>query len=164
MTVLFIGRFQPFHNGHAYVLDALEGEDVIVGVGSAYESHTLDNPFTCRERMEMILRSDYRPYVMLPIPDINRCSLWVRHVESLVPTFDAVVTNNPRDRALFSEAGYTLTEIPLLNRKELNATEIRRRIATGGAWRHLVPEGTTEVIDSVGAVERIRRLTDSGGG
>ena len=47
-TALFIGRFQPFHNGHLYSLNkCLEiGEQVVIAVGSSQESGTENNPYS----------------------------------------------------------------------------------------------------------------------
>ena len=90
---MVIGRFQPFHYGHAAVLDSLVDEDVILGIGSANLEVVADNPFTYHERMEMVLRSGYRTYIMLPIADINDYPRWVKHVETIVPKFDSVVTS-----------------------------------------------------------------------
>ncbi|RLF01945.1 MAG: nicotinamide-nucleotide adenylyltransferase, partial [Thermoprotei archaeon] len=55
---LFVGRFQPFHLGHLKALRwILEREDeVIICIGSAQYSHSLRNPFTVGERVEMIWR------------------------------------------------------------------------------------------------------------
>lgn len=56
---VFIGRFQPFHNGHLYSLKkALEtSEKVVVVIGSANAPRTIKNPFTDSERVEMIKNS-----------------------------------------------------------------------------------------------------------
>jgi bifunctional NMN adenylyltransferase/nudix hydrolase len=53
---VYIGRFNPFHRGHAYVLEeALKTSKlVIVLVGSAGQARTPKNPFTFTERKEMI--------------------------------------------------------------------------------------------------------------
>jgi nicotinamide-nucleotide adenylyltransferase len=53
---VFVGRFQPFHLGHLIVAkDILEEVDeLIVVIGSAQYSHTIENPFTSGERMMMI--------------------------------------------------------------------------------------------------------------
>ena len=53
---LFVGRFQPFHNGHlAAVKHALKNVDYLyIVVGSAQRSHERDNPFTAGERIMMI--------------------------------------------------------------------------------------------------------------
>lgn len=54
--LIFIGRFQPFHKGHAGVVQAaLERADrLIVLLGSAQQARTPKNPFTDDERRVMI--------------------------------------------------------------------------------------------------------------
>lgn len=53
---VFIGRFSPFHNGHATVLRrALQKSKVVlVLLGSADQPRTIKNPFTADERTTMI--------------------------------------------------------------------------------------------------------------
>ncbi|MEM0023032.1 MAG: adenylyltransferase/cytidyltransferase family protein, partial [Archaeoglobaceae archaeon] len=48
MRALFIGRFQPYHLGHHEVVKKIleEVDELIIGIGSAQESHSLENPFT----------------------------------------------------------------------------------------------------------------------
>ena len=56
---LYIGRFQPFHIGHWYVVqEALkECEKLVVAIGSAQEARTEKNPFNFYERMSFIAAS-----------------------------------------------------------------------------------------------------------
>ena len=53
---LYVGRFQPFHNGHKSVVkEALKHCDrLIIAIGSAQESRTKKNPFTFEERRKFI--------------------------------------------------------------------------------------------------------------
>lgn len=55
-TMVYIGRFQPFHNGHAAVLEqAMKlAKKVLVIIGSANEPRTYKNPFTVNERIDMV--------------------------------------------------------------------------------------------------------------
>jgi bifunctional NMN adenylyltransferase/nudix hydrolase len=55
-ALVFIGRFQPFHNGHKAVIDAAleQAREVVVVVGSSFAARNIRNPFTFRERKEMI--------------------------------------------------------------------------------------------------------------
>ena len=55
-TLVFIGRFQPFHNGHKAVIDkALQhAKEVVVVVGSSFAARSTKNPFTFEERKTMI--------------------------------------------------------------------------------------------------------------
>lgn len=55
-VLAFIGRFQPFHNGHKKVVDtALEqAKKVAIVLGSHDQPRNTRNPFTTAERIEMI--------------------------------------------------------------------------------------------------------------
>lgn len=55
-ALVFIGRFQPFHNGHKAVVEAAleKAKEVIVVVGSSFASRNVRNPFTFQERKDMI--------------------------------------------------------------------------------------------------------------
>lgn len=55
-TAIYIGRFQPFHNGHMRAIEhALRTVDrVVIILGSAQSPRTVKNPFTVDERMMMI--------------------------------------------------------------------------------------------------------------
>lgn len=54
--LVFVGRFQPFHNEHKRIIDiALQkSRNVLVLVGSAGKARTIRNPFTFDERKQMI--------------------------------------------------------------------------------------------------------------
>lgn len=55
-NIIYIGRFQPFHNAHLATIKhaASLAERVIVVIGSANQPRDIDNPFTEHERMMMI--------------------------------------------------------------------------------------------------------------
>lgn len=55
-ALVFIGRFQPFHNGHKAVIDAAleQAKEVVVVVGSSFAARNIRNPFTFQEREAMI--------------------------------------------------------------------------------------------------------------
>lgn len=167
ITALVIGRFQPFHKGHLEVVRTIAREcgSTIVGIGSAQYSHTLENPFTAGERYLMISRSlrddGLRNVHIVPIPDINRYSVWVSHVASLVPPFQVVYSNNPLTKRLFSEAGYEVRASPMFNREVYSGTEIRRRMLAGEGWAELVPKAVVDVVHQVKGVERMRDLSSS---
>ncbi|MFA5312994.1 MAG: nicotinamide-nucleotide adenylyltransferase [Methanomassiliicoccales archaeon] len=162
---LLLGRFQPFHKGHLEVVKeiAKDCDDLIIGIGSAQYSHTLDNPFTAGERHLMISRAlreeGLDSYFLVPIVDINRYAIWVSHVVSMVPPFQRVYTNNPLTRRLFEESGYEVSSSPLFNRELYSGTEIRRRIASGGEWKHLVPDAVASVIEEIDGARRLQGLT-----
>ncbi|MBX8644258.1 MAG: nicotinamide-nucleotide adenylyltransferase, partial [Thermoplasmata archaeon] len=132
-------------------------------IGSAQYSHMKDNPFTAGERYEMIYSSLRekgleRQAHIIPIIDVNRYSLWVSHVRSLVPPFSVVFTNNPLTERLFSESGYEVRKTKIYRRREYSGTHVRELMINGGGWRKLIPRGAAETIDSFGGVERVREL------
>lgn len=51
-TSLFIGRYQPLHDGHVKLIRTVlaEGKHVCVGLRDVLDT---DNPFTIRQRMDM---------------------------------------------------------------------------------------------------------------
>lgn len=165
MRGLVTGRFQPFHKGHLSAIREVLGkcEELVIVIGSAEESHTSRNPLTASERFQMILSSlepDERARVhIVPVRDINRYSLWVEHVESYVPPFDVVFSNNALTRSLFSEAGYSVEGTKAYSPGKYSGVEIRARIADGRKWEHLVPGPVVSIIESL---DLRKRLRDSG--
>ena len=162
--VLMVGRFQPLHKGHILVIREMARKfpSVILGIGSAQYSHTMENPFTAGERVEMAvgaLRAEgVRDFYVVPIEDINEHGRWVAHVESLVPRFSAVATNNPLNQRLFKEKGYDVQMTPLYKRAQYSGTVIRKRILAGKPWKGLVPEAVARIIEEIGGPQRIRAL------
>jgi nicotinamide-nucleotide adenylyltransferase len=164
MRALFLGRFQPFHLGHFNVIYeiAKDAEYIVIAIGSAQLSHSKENPFTSGERYSMISRALnaglINNYHIVPIEDLNRYSLWVSHVVSHCPEFDAVYAHNPLSIRLFKEGGYKVVKLELINPDTYSATEIRRRIIAGEEWRDLVPDEVAKVIDEINGVERLKEL------
>jgi|TARA_B100001964_G_scaffold245759_1_gene335636 nicotinamide-nucleotide adenylyltransferase len=168
MRGLLIGRFQPFHKGHIYVVKKIlkEVDELIICIGSSQLSHTLNNPFTAGERLMMIANSlagnkIVKKCYIIPIQDVNNNSLWVSHVQSLTPPFDKVYSGNVLVKRLFREVGLEVTTPPLFNRKEYSGTEIRRRMILGEQWESLILKTVKEVIKEVKGIERIRELAKS---
>jgi len=72
---LFIGRWQPFHNGHKYLIDEAlaKGENVCVAVRNTEISAS--NPFTAEQRVEMIQRVYKDKVEVIVIPDIKSINI-----------------------------------------------------------------------------------------
>ncbi|AXR79127.1 nicotinamide-nucleotide adenylyltransferase [Natrarchaeobaculum sulfurireducens] len=162
----YIGRFQPFHNGHLSVVEQIadDVDELVLGIGSADDSHTVRNPFTAGERIMMITKSlvdtDLVTYAV-PIEDLERNSVWVSHVQSMSPDFDVAYSNNPLVIQLFREAGVEVRQSPMFNREVLAGTEIRDRMVDDGDWESLVPEAVVEVVDEIDGIERIQMISDT---
>jgi nicotinamide-nucleotide adenylyltransferase len=168
---LLIGRFQPFHGGHLEVVRKVRADrpaaSLIIGIGSAEESYTWQNPFTAGERVEMIDRALGEAKIpgalLVPISDISRHALWVNYLEALLPTFDRVYTNNPLTRILFERSGYMVESPPLFDRARFEGIRIREQLADGGAWKAAVPPAVAAYLDEIGAPARLQVLKQASG-
>ncbi|MFB6111027.1 MAG: nicotinamide-nucleotide adenylyltransferase [Halobacteriaceae archaeon] len=165
----YIGRFQPYHEGHHRVVTdviADQVDELVVAVGSADASHTRRNPFTAGERVMMLTQSlvplETVTYVV-PIEDVDRNSVWVSHVQSMCPDFDVAFSNNPLVVRLFEEAGVEVRNVPMYDRERLEGTRIRDRMLNGGDWADLVPDPVEDVIEEIDGLQRIRAVSASDG-
>ena len=162
----YIGRFQPYHNGHQSVLEriACAADEIVIGVGSAQLSHTVANPFTAGERVLMLTRSlaDLPcPFYVIPIEDLQRNALWVAHVRAMTPPFETVYSSNPLVMQLFAEAGVDVQSPDMYERETHSGTAIRRRMLDGEPWEHLVPQAVVDVVREIQGVERLQRIAGS---
>jgi nicotinamide-nucleotide adenylyltransferase len=163
---LYIGRFQPFHKGHLEVVKNIleKVDELVIVIGSAQYSHQPENVFTAGERMTMIAMAleeaklDSGRCHVVPVIDTMVHSVWVSHVESYVPKFEVVFTNEPLTKRLFNEANIKVEEIPKYKRNVYSSTEARRRMIDGENWEELVPKSVAGYINSIDGVERLRDL------
>jgi nicotinamide-nucleotide adenylyltransferase len=163
---LLVGRFQPFHNGHLAVVRAIRRahpkEGLILAIGSAEESYTPDNPFTSRERFEMIeaalVGAGVDGWLIVPLPDVHRHGVWVAHAEELLPPFRRVYTHNPLTRHLFERDGYPVESPGWVQRSRYEGRRIRAALARDRGWRPLVPPEVVEILLRIDAPYRLRDL------
>ncbi|WP_319378779.1 nicotinamide-nucleotide adenylyltransferase [uncultured Methanocorpusculum sp.] len=164
---LYVGRFQPYHNGHKAFIQKIaeEVDELVIGIGSAQMSHTVRHPFTAGERILMISRdltSLDIPIYIIPLEDVKRNSLWVSHVVSMCPPVTMIYTSNPLISQLFLEAGrHVVCPSGLCPHKVLSSEEWCSLVKSGDDWVSYVPSDTVRVIEDVGGVERIRLITQT---
>ena len=161
---LILGRFQPFHFGHLKLIESIVNDKVLplICIGSAQYSHTVDNPFTVKERKEMImavLQSLNCEYEIFEIPDINNYDLYVSHLETFVPEFDQIYSGNPIVQRLFDEAGYKVVKLQMFNREVWEGSAIRLAMREGGDWESAVPNQIVEIIQRIAGTERLKTLS-----
>jgi nicotinamide-nucleotide adenylyltransferase len=163
---VLVGRFQPFHLGHLIASKDILKEvyELVVVIGSAQYSHTIENPFTSGERMMMIREAlreaqipDERCWIV-PVPDVHRHMMWVAEVVGYTPKFHVVYGNEPLTRRLFTEAGFEVKSIPFHKRNVYSSTEIRERMLVGKDWQSLVPKGVAAFVNEIDGVQRLRDL------
>jgi len=164
MNGLLIGRFQPFHLGH---LDALKFalskvENLWIGLGSSNKPIQKNNPFSAEERRIMImnslddsLKNRIRIY---PIPDIENHIKWIELIDTIVPKFDLVFTNDDLTHHLYSKRNVKTASIPFTRREVLSGTNIRNMIISDQNWLELVPEGTRNLLTKIHVKDRLTGL------
>jgi len=164
---LFVGRFQPLHHGHIYMLNKILKlyKNVKIGVGSSQFSKTKINPFTYEERINFITSTlnkrgiTSQRFSIYPIPDIFNASEWVNHVISIVGSFDTIFSNSDWVRQLFQNEGYTVGQKIGIFKKKYNASNIRKLISKDHKnWTILVPKEVVTLIKDYEGIERIKIL------
>ncbi len=164
MNGLLIGRFQPFHLGHleAFRFALSKVDKLWIGIGSSNKPSEKNNPFTADERKDMILssidESISKRIQIYNIPDLDNHSKWIENIDSLVPDFDVVFTNDELTQSLYSKLGKKIVPVPFKDREVLSGTNIRNIIVSDQNWQTLVPEGTKTVLKKIGVNDRLKIL------
>lgn len=129
--LVFVGRFQPFHNEHKRVIDvALEkAKNVLVLVGSSGKARTIRNPFTFGERRQMIYGSyknaiedsgaGARPVtdrlIIQPLYDKTYNDLaWVKQIQDIVTEHTLQVANPGTVKGQFRANGTNDVKVGLI--------------------------------------------------
>lgn len=133
-VAVLIGRFQPFHNGHASLLRrALEAAPkVVVVLGSSFHARSAKNPFTWQERAAMIgvtlSEQDRERVTFVPLRDYYEDRRWADAVRREV----AAVADKVALIGYFKDASsYYLNLFPqwelvaVDNEHDIDATAIR---------------------------------------
>ena len=164
MDGLLIGRFQPFHLGHLKALQfALSKVDKLwVGLGSSNKPVERNNPFTAKQRKEMILSSIddlmKEKILLYFIPDVDNHIKWIEKIDNIVPKFDIIFSNDDLTKHLYSKRNIQVFSIPFLNRESLSGTNIRDLIIHDQKWDDLVPIGTRNFLERTSAKEHLKNL------
>jgi len=161
---LLIGRFQPFHLGHIDGIKfALRKVDKLwLGIGSSNKSPEKNNPFSAYERKEMI-ESSIVPEIakqiqIYYIPDVNNHEKWIENLDTIVPKYDVVFSNDEMTQQLYSKHKINVLPIPFTKRDILSGTNVRNKIISDLKWEHLVPEGTKNILEKINVKKRLKSL------
>lgn len=172
---VFIGRFQPLHNGHLSIItEGLKISDrILILIGSATNSRNIKNPFTYQQRSEMIMswaaeNNVADRVITQPLSD-NKYddAAWAASVQDAVSQMaieDVTLVGHDKDAStyylqMFPQWKQHLTP----SSSNVNATDVRymlftyrnRMMVTG-----VVPEAAMKVIDPFMQSAEFKRLTD----
>ena len=131
---IVLGRFQPFHLGHASLVEAAidhaQGDEVVVAIGSAQTGWEANNPWTAEERTAMVnawASQNGHSVTVVCIEDINDPPNWVAHATEHHGE-GVLVTSDGPTMELYSEAGWTVHEVELSERETLEGWRVRQSI------------------------------------
>lgn len=145
-TGLIVGRFQPFHKGHLFLL-LKSGEicdNIIIGVGSTNKKN-IDNPYNYKTRKKMLIEVIKKENLgnkvkkIIPLKDIPNDNEWLKNVLEKTGAVDIVIGNNDWVSGIFRDAGYKVVEIPFLKRNYYEGKKIRDRMRNHEEWKNRVP-------------------------
>lgn len=91
--IIYIGRFQPFHNAHRQTINKASdmAQDVLVMVGSASTARSPKNPWTYDERRTMINDMPFDTWSNVGVAPINdntyNDAMWIQDVGATVDEF-----------------------------------------------------------------------------
>lgn len=151
---LLVGRFQPFHYGHKYLIEqALSFCDkIVIGIGSA-NKRGKDNTFSYIQRKRMLLfflekeRIQDRVLKIFPSPDIPDDQEWLKDVIKKAGNFDVVVGDNEWVNNIFEKAGYKVLKIGYHKRHLYEGEKIRALLTKNTSWKDRIPPYLHDIVE-----------------
>lgn len=169
---IFIGRFQPYHNGHHHIITQglKQAEKMIVLCGSSHLPPSHRNPWSFNDRKSMILNSfakeEAERITVLPLMDSPyNDSLWIQSVQTIVSgvvqALNAVPHNAPKIALIGHQKDHSSfylkmfpqwKSIEVENVDEINATVLRNDYFrqeenfadSGKIFNAVTPKGTQQ--------------------
>lgn len=150
---LIIGRFQPFHKGHLYLVGKalILVDKLIIGIGSTNITNS-DNPLSYQLRkkmLELVFEKEGwqdRLITIVDIPDIPDDNEWLKLTLERTGQFDVSIGNNQWVNGIFEVEGITVTRVPFYKRYILEGEKIRKLIKQGKKWQDRVPRYLVNLI------------------
>ena len=130
---IVLGRFQPFHKGHEYLINTAlnyvgESSKLTIAIGSAQLGWQTENPWTFDERRSMIEAwavSNSIDVNIVGIEDINDPPNWVKHASNFHGT-GTLITSDKNTAELYQAANFKVILVELNNRDNYEGWRIRK--------------------------------------
>ena len=133
-ALIVLGRFQPFHNGHASMISAamsflgVDDSDLPlrICIGSSQAEQSMDNPWSAEEREQMIrVWLDGYDAEIVHVPDLGDPPNYVRHAEKFHGPPGMIFTTDEGTSELYRAADWFVVESDLINREDWQGWRIR---------------------------------------
>ncbi len=152
---LIVGRFQPFHKGHLFLIKkALENANkIIIGIGSANISD-VNNPIDFETRKKVIKAVFYKEGIeeklvkVVPLDDFFNDQKWLDNLKKQVGEFDIALGNNEWTNNILKKAGYKVLKVDYYKRGEYEGWRIRKLIREKKKWQDRVPKYLVDFISN----------------
>jgi nicotinamide-nucleotide adenylyltransferase len=146
-TGLFIGRFQPFHKGHLYIIKKVlkRVDKLIIGIGSAQVINK-DNPLSVKLRkkmLEIVIEEEGwgdRITSIILLRDYPDDDFWLKKVLQKTGKPDIIIGNNEWVNGIFKRAGFAVLRPGFYKRCLYEGVKIRKLISEGKKWKDRVPK------------------------
>jgi len=144
---LVIGRFQPFHLGHKYLIEEtlIHCEKIVIGIGSANKK-SKKNPWSASKRrkilQEFIKQKGYesRVFKIINLNDNPDDDVWFQNLIKKTGPFDVTLGNNAWNNGIIERHGISVVTIGFYKREILEGKIIRDLIAKNKNWQDRVPQ------------------------
>ncbi len=144
---LLIGRFQPFHKGHLWLIrHALESIDsLIIGIGSANQKNQGNNFLSYDERKEVLQtvitneKLQTKVLKIVPLDDFYDDERWFQNTVKQSGKIDIIFGNNEWVNGIFEKRGYAILRPGHFKRYLYEGERIRKLIKEGKKWQDRIP-------------------------
>lgn len=146
--LVFIGRFQPFHQGHLAVIKTAfeQADQLLILCGSAHQPRSVRNPWTVDEREQMIratlsAEENQRLHFAPLMDSLYNDAVWVRNVQATVNGLVTAYHGRPLKQARIGLVGHNKDQssyylnlfplwgaYPVNNYHGISATDIREAL------------------------------------
>jgi NAD+ synthase len=161
--VVFVGRFQPFHNGHLEAIKWIlaQSKRLKIVIGSMQEFGQADNPLAYQERREILelalAEAGAENCEIFGLPDFYNDAAWTQkmlEITGLKAGETVLVSLNDWARSCAEKIGIEAAIQPVFC-DNLSATQVRQTIAAGSEWKSLVPSVVFDYLKNEGLAQKI---------
>ena len=136
-SLVVLGRFQPFHHGHALLIKAAEEwrslnaseMSLSIVIGSCNRPESMENPWSSAERIAMLNTwleaEEIEDVSIVSVPDIEDPANWVVHAERYHGAAGVFFTSDISSAELYENAGWPVVMTSLEQRDSFEGWRVR---------------------------------------